>query len=86
MSFTFIQKISLQDAQLKQMNFQQNIRNFKREVEIIGISPDDVESHKKFCNKMGIKYVLLSDSRKVSKLFGVLGYEKIHGTRIHGSY
>ena len=34
----------------------------KEEVEIIGISPDDVESHKKFFNKIGIKYVLLSDS------------------------
>ncbi len=29
MSFTFIQKISHQDVQLKQMNFQQIIKNFK---------------------------------------------------------
>ena len=33
-------------------------------IEIIGISPDSVESHKKFCNKMEIKYVLLSDIEK----------------------
>ena len=31
----------------------------KHEIEIIGISPDDTESHKKFCVKMVIKYVLL---------------------------
>ena len=31
----------------------------KNEIEIIGISPDNEESHKKFCSKMGIKYVLL---------------------------
>ena len=46
----------------------------KEDIEIIGISPDDIDSHKKFCVKMGIKYVLLSDSEKeVSKLFGVWG-------------
>ena len=36
----------------------------KEDIEIIGISPDDVESHKKFCTIMGIKIVLLSDSEK----------------------
>ncbi len=32
MSFTFIQKTSLQDVQLKQMNFQQNTKNFKKKI------------------------------------------------------
>ena len=42
------------------------------DIEVIGISPDGVDSHKKFCNKMGIKYVLLSDTEKeVSNAFGV---------------
>ena len=57
----------------------------KEEVELIGFSPDDVESHKKFCNKMGIKYVLLSDSEKeVSKLFGVWGMKKFMGREYMG--
>jgi len=57
----------------------------KNEIEIIGISPDDVESHKKFCNKMGIKYVLLSDTEKeVSKAFGVWGMKKFMGREYMG--
>jgi len=46
----------------------------KAGIEIIGISKDDVESHKKFCNKMKIPYILLADVKTtVSKLFGVWG-------------
>ena len=45
------------------------LTEFCKDIEIIGISPDDVDSHKKFCVKMGIKYVLLADTEKeVSKV------------------
>ena len=55
------------------------------DIEIIGISPDDVESHKKFCTKMGIKYVLLSDVEKeVSKAFGVWDMKKFMGREYMG--
>ena len=55
------------------------------DIEIIGISPDDVESHKKFCTKMGIKYVLLSDAEKeVSKAFGVWDMKKFMGREYMG--
>lgn len=57
----------------------------KNKIKIIGISPDNVESHKKFCNKMGIKYVLLSDTEKeVSKAFGVWGLKKFMGREYMG--
>ena len=56
-----------------------------KDIEIIGISPDDVNSHKKFCTKMGIKYVLLSDTEKeVSKAFGVWGKKKFMGREYMG--
>ncbi|MDC3254614.1 thioredoxin-dependent thiol peroxidase [Nitrosopumilus sp.] len=56
-----------------------------RNIEIIGISPDDVNSHKKFCTKMGIKYVLLSDTEKeISNLFGVWGKKKFMGKEYMG--
>ena len=56
-----------------------------KDIEIIGISPDDVESHKKFCAKMGIKYVLLSDTEKeVSKAFDVWGIKKFMGKEYMG--
>jgi peroxiredoxin Q/BCP len=39
---------------------------------VIGISGQSVESHKKFAEKNGLKYTLLSDTRNiVRKLFGV---------------
>ena len=57
----------------------------KNKIEIIGISPDNVESHKKFCIKMGIKYTLLSDTEKeVSKAFGVWGMKKFMGREYMG--
>ena len=57
----------------------------KAGIEIIGISKDDVESHKKFCNKMKIPYTLLADTEtKVSKMFGVWGKKKFMGKEYMG--
>ena len=54
-------------------------------IEIIGISKDNVESHKKFCNKMKIPYILLADTEtKVSKMFGVWGKKKFMGKEYMG--
>lgn len=66
--------------------FSKDYNKFKKsKIEIIGISPDDVNSHKKFCNKMGIKYVLLADTDKeVSKKFGVWGKKKFMGKEYMG--
>ena len=66
--------------------FSKDYKKFQREgIEIIGISPDDVESHKKFCEKMGIKYLLLADTDKeVSKKFGVWGKKKFMGREYMG--
>ena len=57
----------------------------KEGIEIIGVSPDDVESHKKFCDKMEIKYPLLADVDKiVSKQFGVWGKKQFMGREYLG--
>jgi len=66
--------------------FSKDYKNFQKEgIEIIGISPDDVESHKKFCQKMGIKYPLLADVDKVvSKQFGVWGKKLFMGREYLG--
>lgn len=53
--------------------------------EIIGISTDDMESHKKFREKMKIPYVLLSDTdSKVCKKFGVWGKKQFMGKEYMG--
>ena len=59
--------------------FSKDYKKFQKAgIEIIGISPDDVDSHKKFCDKMGIKYPLLADVDKtISKEFGKNGRKKV---------
>ena len=66
--------------------FSKEYAKFQKEgIEIIGISPDDVESHKKFCEKMRIKYLLLADvDKKISKMFGVWGKKKFMGREYMG--
>ena len=57
----------------------------KAGIEIIGISKDDVESHKKFCVKMKIPYILLADTETtVSKMFGVWGKKNFMGKEYMG--
>jgi len=66
--------------------FSKDYNKFKKSgIEILGISPDDVKSHKKFCEKMGIRYVLLADiDKEVSKKFGVWGKKKFMGKEYMG--
>ncbi len=66
--------------------FSRDYAKFKKAgIEIIGISPDDVDSHKKFCEKMKIPYPLLADTEKeISKQFGVWGKKKFMGREYMG--
>ena len=66
--------------------FSKDYKKFKKSgIDVLGISPDDVDSHKKFCVKMKIPYTLLADSDKVlSKKFGVWGKKKFMGKEYMG--
>jgi len=66
--------------------FSKDYNKFKKSgIKILGVSPDDVDSHKKFCIKMKIPYTLLADSDKVvSKKFGVWGKKKFMGKEYMG--
>lgn len=66
--------------------FSKDYSKFQKEgIEVIGISPDDVESHKKFCEKMKIKFPLLADTdKKISQQFGVWGKKKFMGREYMG--
>ena len=66
--------------------FSKHYKKFqKEEIEIVGISPDSVVSHKKFCEKMGIKYPLLADADKeIAKKFGVWSKKKFMGREYMG--
>jgi len=66
--------------------FSKDYSKFKKAgIEVIGISPDDVGSHRRFCDKMGIRFPLLADTEKeVSKAFGVWGLKKFMGREYIG--
>lgn len=66
--------------------FSKDYKKFQKEgIEVIGVSPDDVDSHKKFCEKMAIKFPLLADVDKdISQKFGVWGKKKFMGREYMG--
>jgi thioredoxin-dependent peroxiredoxin len=66
--------------------FSKNYNKFKKAgIHIIGISKDDVDSHKKFCEKMKIPFILLADTKtEVAKKFGVWGKKKFMGREYMG--
>lgn len=54
-------------------------------IEIVGISPDDWDSHDKFREKMGIPYPLTADTEnEVSKSYGVYGKKTFMGREFMG--
>jgi peroxiredoxin Q/BCP len=57
---------------LEARRFQQDLPKYiDRNVQILGISADDVDSHAKFCDSEGLKFPLLADTEgKVSKAYG----------------
>jgi len=52
---------------------------------IVGISPDDPQSHKRFQSKYGLPYTLLSDpERKVLVEWGAWGEKTLYGHKLVG--
>ena len=68
------------------VEFSKDYSKFKKAgIEIVGISKDDVKSHRKFCDKMNIPYILLADvDTDVCKKFGVWGKKKFMGREFMG--
>lgn len=52
---------------------------------VVGISPDGVESHRKFKAKHGLPFVLLSDpDGAVARAFGAWGEKSMYGKKFEG--
>ncbi len=52
---------------------------------LIGVSPDSVASHEKFCNKYDLKNLLLSDTeKKLAETFGVWAEKSMFGKKYFG--
>lgn len=67
---------------LEARRFQQDLPEYiARNVQILGVSVDDVNSHEQFCDAEGLKFPLLADSKgDVSKAYGsyLTGYALRH--------
>jgi len=68
-------------------SFRDNSQEFsKMGVNIIGISKDDVSSHKKFAEKYHLNFPLLSDpEHKVIEAYGAWGKKKFMGREFFGT-
>ncbi len=52
----------------------------KNKFEVCGVSPDSIESHKKFMKKHSLNFPLLSDrDKKIMAYFGAYGEKKMYG-------
>ncbi len=57
----------------------------KEGVVVIGVSPDNVASHDKFCTKHALKHILASDpDTKVSHAYGVWAEKSMYGRKYMG--
>ncbi len=53
---------------------------------VLGISADDVERHKKFAEKLGLKFPLLADpKKKVIQAYGAWGAKNLYGKKVEGT-
>lgn len=66
--------------------FRDSLRDFKRAgAEVIGISPDSVESHCKFIDKQGLNFTLLADTEHlVAEKYGVWVEKNMYGRKFWG--
>ncbi len=54
-------------------------------IKVVGVSPDNIASHKKFKEKYGLNFILLSDvNKEVAKAYGAYGKKKVYGKETEG--
>jgi len=67
-------------------DFRDDLPDFKKlKAVILGISPDSIESHKKFADKFDLPFRLLSDEKKlVHEKYGVWKEKSMYGRKYMG--
>ena len=67
-------------------DFTKLYKQFKKlNCEIVGVSKDSIESHKKFINKFKIPFQLLSDEKMIAlKKYGAWGEKSMYGKEFMG--
>ena len=71
---------------LESLDFKSKYSQFKKyKTDIVGISKDSIESHKKFQNKYNFPFQLLSDEDiKVIKMLKAWGEKRLYGKKFMG--
>ncbi len=66
---------------------QESLPDFKKlKIAVLGVSIDSVKSHRKFADKYGLKFTLLSDEdKKVVRQYGVWAKKKFMGREYMGT-
>lgn len=69
-------------------NLRDNFSALEKEgIAIVGISPDDITSHKKFEKKFGLPFPLLADpDHTIINKYGVWGPKQMYGRHYEGLY
>lgn len=66
-------------------DFRDNFNRITGKATVIGVSPDSIPSHKKFIEKQGINFLLLSDPEHVlAEAFGVWKEKSMYGKKYMG--
>lgn len=53
--------------------------------EVVGVSPDTVQSHQKFINKFGLRFNLIADTEKeILQAYGAWGEKNMYGRKYMG--
>lgn len=66
-------------------DFRDNINRLTSKAKVIGVSTDDIKSHKKFKEKYGLNFTLLSDPQhKLAEQFGAWGEKSLYGKKYMG--
>lgn len=66
-------------------DFRDNFNRLTSKAVVIGVSPDSIESHKKFQKKQELNFILLSDTEhKLAEQFGVWAEKSMYGKKYMG--
>ena len=66
-------------------DFKDNFNRLTSKAVVIGVSPDSINSHKKFIDKNNLNFILLSDpEHKLSNEFNVFAEKSMYGRKYMG--
>lgn len=66
-------------------SFRDNFNRLTGKATVVGVSPDDIESHKKFQKDHGLNFILLSDpEHKLAEKFGTWEEKSMYGKKYMG--